>query len=71
MAARLPPGVVETQRTHIGVWLPFGLAFLAQLTAPVPDPDRGLVEFAGTLMSHAGVRLDRRSVVSICVGKVS
>jgi hypothetical protein len=45
MAARLPHGVVETQRTHIDVWLPFGLAFLAQLTAPVPDPGRGLVEF--------------------------
>jgi len=47
MAAGLPHGVVETQRTNVEVPLPFGLALVAQLTAALPDPGPGLIEFRG------------------------
>jgi hypothetical protein len=47
MAAGFPYGVVETQRTNVEAPLPFGLALVAQLTAALPDPSRGLIEFRG------------------------
>jgi hypothetical protein len=47
MAARLPHGVVEAQRTDIDVPLPFHLALVAQLTAALPDPGCRLGEFGG------------------------
>src|SRR5437588_841172 len=45
MTARLPHGVAETKCAHVDVRLSFRLALVAQLTAPPPDPRRGLLEF--------------------------
>jgi len=45
MAARLPHGVVETERTNVEIPLLFGLALVPQLAAALPDPGGSLVEF--------------------------
>jgi len=45
MTARLPHGVAEAKCAHVDVRLSFGLALVAQLMAPPPDPRRGLLEF--------------------------
>jgi hypothetical protein len=45
MTACLPHSLAETKCAHVDVRLSFRLALVAQLTAPPPDPRRGLFEF--------------------------